>query len=172
MKTYPTFTLLILILVTACHTPNTTLIYPQKSPMTIIQLSERAHETAETRSVHNVKLKLPYGYIIDNQKNQPYPTYYLFSRDERQILKTTDFDTFLNAVKRLPVGSFIDQIGKCTTPFNSPYGHNIQENLRSFEIQLKLRNLQRVIAQEYHPDHISFCNCTYQTTHILENAID
>ena len=126
------------------------------APMSIIALPEKRGKTSIKEYV---KLQLPYGMIVSNADTNSPPSYYLFSRDKRTILKTHDVVVFLAELEKLPDGVTIDMISKCTVPFYTPKGVNIDAQYKKITALLERKRLRLVSSLEDDAKHASFCYC-------------
>jgi len=124
-------------------------------PMSIIALPDRRANVVK----EYVKLRLPYGIIVSNAYTNSPPSYYIFSRDERKILKTEDVDVFLAELKDLPDGATVDRISKCTVGFYTQYGVKMDEQYRRITALLKRKRFKLVSSLEDDEKHASFCYC-------------
>lgn len=124
--------------------------------MSIIAIPERKGSTTIREFV---KLKLPYGMIVSNGDKKSAPEYYLFYRDKKAILRSTDVDALLEKLEALPNGATIDIIGKCTVPFCTEYGVNIDEQCKKISALLDRKRFKIVSSLEDDERHASFCYC-------------
>ncbi len=126
-------------------------------PIPIIVLPDARDKTALKRYVI---LKLPYGLIIHNgDYPDGAPLYCLFIRNQKRILKTQDVDSLLAELKKFPDGAKIDMISKCTIPFYTQYGVNIDEQYKAIMSLLKRKQFKLVSSLEDDERHASFCYC-------------
>jgi hypothetical protein len=125
-------------------------------PMSIIALPDKRGKVSIKQYV---KLQLPYGMIVSNADTNSPPSYYLFSRDKRTILKTHDVVAFLAELEKLPDGVTIDMISKCTVPFYTPKGVNIDAQYKKITALLERKRLRLVSSLEDDAKHASFCYC-------------
>jgi len=125
-------------------------------PMSIIAIPEKWGSTAIKEYV---TLQLPYGIIVSNADTNSAPSYYLFSRSRRTILKTHDVDVFLAEVDKLPDGVTIDMVSKCTVPFYTQYGVNIDEQYKKISALLERKRFRLVSCLGDDEKHASFCYC-------------
>jgi hypothetical protein len=126
------------------------------APMSIIALPEKRGAASIKEYV---KLQLPYGMIVSNADTNSPPSYYLFSRDMRTILKTHDVVVFLAELEKLPDGATLDMISKCTVPFYSKNGVNIDEQYKKITALLERKRFKLVSSLEDDAKHASFCYC-------------
>ncbi|MDD2709850.1 MAG: hypothetical protein PHV34_17845 [Verrucomicrobiae bacterium] len=124
--------------------------------MPIIKLSG-AH--ARVAANKYVMLKMDYGLIIDNGDKKYGADYYLFLRNERRIVKTRNVRVFLTEIVKLPDGSEIDVIGKCTVPFYNEYGVKIDNEYARVMDLLRRKNCRLIGSFEEDKRHASFCYC-------------
>jgi len=106
-----------------------------------------------------VTLRLPYGIIISNADTKSAPRYYLFSSKQKTILNTHDVGVFLAEVEKIPDGATIDMVSKCTVPFNTEYGVNIDEENKRVYALLERKRFRLVSSLEDDEKHASFCYC-------------
>lgn len=106
-----------------------------------------------------VQLKLPYGMIVSNGDTNSAPSYYLFCRDKRTILKTEDVDVFLAGLEALPKGATIDMVSKCTVGFYTQYGINIDNQYKKISSLLKQKQFKLISSMEDDELHTFFCCC-------------
>jgi hypothetical protein len=126
------------------------------NPIPIIVLPNIRDTTSPKRYV---MLMLEYGLIISNADTNSAPSYYLFCRDDKRIMKTHDVDAFLAELEALPDGVTIDMVSKCTAPFYTQYGVNIDEQYNRISALLKRKRFKLVSSLEDDNRHASFCYC-------------
>lgn len=128
----------------------------QGEPMSIIALPEKYG--SETIGEY-VKLRLPYGMIVSNGNTNSAPRYCLFCRDKRTILNTTDVDVFLKGLEALPDEAVIDMVGKCTVPFYTKSGVDIDEQYKKISSLLERKRFKVVRSDDDDGRHVLFCYC-------------
>lgn len=106
-----------------------------------------------------VMLRIEYGLIISNGDVKSAPSYYLFCRDEKRILKTHDVNVLLAELEKLPDRAAVDLIDKCTVPFYTQYGVNIAKQYKSVMDLLRRKRCKVVTSLEDDERHASFCYC-------------
>lgn len=106
-----------------------------------------------------VMLRLEYGIIISNLDITKLPEYYLFYRDDNKILKTKDVKVFIEELNKLPEECTIDNISKCTVPFYSQYGVNINKEWKLVKEIVDKKRFKMVYSQEDDSRHATFCYC-------------
>jgi len=142
------------ILMAGCSAPPRA---PDGPPLPIIALPDLRTETPDRRYV---MLRLPYGLIVSNMDYpETPPLYCLFCRDERRIVKTRDLAVFLAELERLPDRAVVDWIDKCTVPFCSEYGVNLDRELAAIRAVERRQRFQAVRSLEDDPRHAGFCYC-------------
>ena len=146
--------LIVLLASSGCVSPGR--VGLNDEPMSIIALPEK---WGSATIKDYVTLQLPYGIIVSNADTNSAPSYYLFSRNKRTILKTHDIDMFLAEVDKLPDGASIDMISKCTVPFHTQYGVNIDEQYKNISALLERKRFRLVTSLEDDERHASFCYC-------------
>lgn len=131
-------------------------VQQEGKPMSIIALPAKP---GSTTIESYVKLQLPYGLIISNADTKKPPSYYLFCRDNRTIVKTDDVDAFLAELERLPDGVTIDRVSKCTVGFYTQHGVKMDKEYERVSSLLKRKRFKLVSSLEEDPRHASFCYC-------------
>ena len=119
-------------------------------------------EACSTQRV--VGLQLDYGLIVSNGDTNSAPSYYLFCRNEKRIVKTQDVNAFLAELDRLPDGATIDLVSKCTVPFYTQYGVSITNQYNSIMALLRRKRARLVTSLEDDIRHASFCYCGSRIT--------
>ena len=133
---------------------------PVKGAEPSLPIIKLVTQNADASSERHVMLQLDYGVIISNADTNLAPGYYLFCRDDRRILKTQDVNVFLAELEKLPDGTTIDKIAKCTVPFCTQWGVDIEKELvrinalytkKKFSLFFGLRLLNRDILALIYP---------------------
>ena len=104
-------------------------------------------------------LRLDYGLIISNGDTNGVPRYYLFCRDQKRIAKTHDVQVFLSELEKIPDHSKIDMVSKCTVPFHTQYGVNIDKEHQQVIDMLKRKQCILIDSREDDERHASVCYC-------------
>lgn len=126
-------------------------------PIPIILLADKYTKPDIPRRY--VMLKIEYGMIISNIDVNNAPEYYLFCRDQKRIFKTTDINEFLAELEKIPDGSRIDMVSKCSVPFNSNFGINIDAECAEIAELSERKKFTFVESLDDDPNHATFCYC-------------
>lgn len=152
-----TFILLAGIVVGGCQQQK---VNSAGQPIPIILLADKYTKPNIPRRY--VMLKIEYGMIITNTgADIKIPEYYLFCRDQKRIVKTTNADEFISELEKIPDGSRIDIISKCSVPFyiNTDESVDISDQYRKIMDVLARKKCVLIESLDDDPNHIFFCYC-------------
>jgi hypothetical protein len=112
-------------------------------PFPIIELVTQGPDGALKR---HVMLHLDDGVIISNSDMNAVPSYHLFCRDDKRILKTPGVNVWLAELEQLPDGTTIDKVAKCTVPFCTQYGVDIAKEQARIDAVYKKKKFSFVAS--------------------------
>jgi len=156
MKDHKTALLIIVLVGLLAGCKHSVPMQQASDPLPIIVLPDVRNTSAPKRYV---MLHLDYGLIISNGDTKSAPSYYLFCRDEKRIVKTHDVQVFLSELQKIPDHSKIDMVSKCTVPFYTQYGVNIDKEYQQVMDLLKQKQCILIESLEDDERHASFCYC-------------
>lgn len=104
--------------------------------------------------IKTVNLLSDYGYIIDWPKSKK-PSFYIFIKPQWLRIQISEWHSFLSELKRLPDSISIDEVWKCSVPFDLGMPKEKRNELN------KLLEEKSIIVfdQSDHKNHVMFCYC-------------
>ena len=104
--------------------------------------------------IKNVNLLSDYGYIIDWPESVK-PAFYLFNKPQRLRLHFSEWRAFLKELQQLPDSISIDEVWKCSVPFD--WGMPEENRTELYELFVE-KSITR-FDQTDHKNHVMFCYC-------------
>lgn len=105
-------------------------------------------------SIKTVNLLSDYGYIIDWPESEE-PSFYIFIKPQRLRIHIGEWRVFLSELKQLPDSISIDQVWKCSVPFDWGMPKEKKNELN----KLLEEKTIRLFGQTDHINHVMFCYC-------------
>jgi hypothetical protein len=119
---------------------------------------------ADPHEVKNVDLIAEYGYIVDWPAEKK-PMFYVFNKPSGTRIRTSNWDTFIAELRKVPDRSEVDSAGKCSVPFS--WGMP-EEKQKELDCVLAAKSLKPIGFADG-GRHVEFCYCETKAVVVLSD---